>query len=539
MSQNPDISPELEAVEQAIDKEYLRNRLAGLTFSEASWYFPAFCEERLFKYLEFDCVGDRQDIACFTDEMVNSMKTPLRWLWRECEPGDRVPSSFSNDFYQASWDLSNLADQYRPFESAYIYARAGVVELRLQGNTVVPNPSFRGDTRFEAYDRLCVNRRPNIGNGMPEFFADVAGTVEVSGDRFRYKLSPAIVSRGLNALSPMLGQQFWLPASWQLPRYTFGDFQQVVSVLRVMAFIHFFARVVAARQGCVGMGYVNSVLVMDVTELFNRLRRYTRLDDNVVGAIVRDLTYGERAMCNPDPALQPLIPLTRGHIAVSPALFLGIDAERNFTVLLNRLPEERDAYSRLSTERESLSRQGITRQLSRLSIRLWNGKIPGRADLPDLDLAIIDVCARTCLVLELKAFVGPAEPREILEKSEEIKRGVDQLRRLRDAFRSQPATITVPLGIDVDYSVYFAVASETFIGTHDVQDDSIPVIWIPHLVRRLLADNSLATVCRWLNAREYLPIEGQQYEVKDILASVGDWKVQWYGIKPLISGELL
>jgi hypothetical protein len=324
-----------------------------------------------------------------------------------------------------------------------------------------------------------------------------------------------------------------------LPRYTFGDFRAVVCALRVMALAHYFARVAAARQRCVAGGSSSSVLILDTADLSSRLRECTGLSEGIVGAIVRDLTYGERGIRNPDPALQPLIPLTGSDLAVPPTLLIGSDLERNFTVLLNRLPEERDAYSRLSTEREDRSRQGILQHLQAMPIRFWHGQIPGRDDLPDIDLALIDDIERTCLILELKAFVAPAEPREVLEKTEEIERGIAQIRRLRDAFDVAPATLRGPLAIHDSYSVQFAIASETFVGTADVQDQSVPVVRTGHLVRRILLNRSLSTTCGWLHAREYLPTECVHYAVKDIISQVGNWKVCWYGIKPLIQDNYI
>jgi hypothetical protein len=529
----------LEAVEREIDKEYQRYYLAGLTFPEAAWYFLAFCEERQFKAVEIDRISGRQDFVCFVDEIVNSMKTPLRWLWRTCKPGAQVPRRYSSKCYQASWDFTRLASEYDHFELAYVYARAGANEINLVGDTIVPTAPFGKDTRFEAYDRLYFEPTGGQQGEGVRFLRDVAKTVTVAGEHFCYKIDPTIMARGIEELSPTLDAQFWLPSSWALPRYSFGEFLAIASTLRVRALIHYVARVEAARRGCVGMGYADSVLVLDKTRLMNRLKKYTGLDERVIAAIARDMTFGEHGVKNPDPALQPLISLTPRLVAIPPALFIGINIERNLTVLLNRFPDEKETYSRLSTERESLSRQRVMTQLKPLGFRFWSGQIAGRRDLPDVDLAIIDDREFTCLVLELKAFVQPAEPREIREKSEEIEHGVGQANKLRVAWQLSPDIITVPLKIDDRYSLCFAVASETFVGTQDVQSESIPVIRTSHLVRRMLAGTSLSEVCCWLSTREYLPVEGRHYEISDIVARVGSWNVQWYKIKPLIPGEYL
>nr|VFK58677.1 MAG: hypothetical protein BECKTUN1418F_GA0071002_11506 [Candidatus Kentron sp. TUN]VFK67409.1 MAG: hypothetical protein BECKTUN1418E_GA0071001_11456 [Candidatus Kentron sp. TUN] len=351
MPKQRNITPDLEVVERAIDVEHLKNRLTRLTFSESAWYFLAFCEERQFKYLEIENINGRQNISNYVDQIINDMKIPLRWLWRSCKPGAEIPRRYCSEFYGVSWDFYNLAHEYRWFELAYVYASAGVATLQLQDNTVIPIAPFRQDIRYEAYDRLCLDETPRIEDDVGEFLRKVQQTVRVSGDRFRYSLNPRIVNQGLDVLSPVL-DRFWLPMSWQLPRYTFGDFSNVFNVLRVMTVIHHFARVAAAERGCIGMGYLDSILLMRKDELSKRLQRYTRLNVNIVNEIVHDATFGKREIRDPDPAIQPLIPLSSDRIAISPALFMGSDIERNFTVLLNRLPKEKEAYSRLSNERE-------------------------------------------------------------------------------------------------------------------------------------------------------------------------------------------
>jgi hypothetical protein len=530
------LAPDLAAVEADIDVEHLKNPLARLTFSQAAWYFLAFCEEMQFKHLEIDGVAGSQDLALHIDRLVNNMKMPLRWLRQSCKQDTQISGRVSGTYYQASWDLYKLADEFASFEAAYTYARAGIVTLHLQEDTIVPNLPFRQEALYEAYDRLILDDPTPLAVGVEAFFYNVAQTVTVSGERFKYRLNPRIVSQGLDALSP-LHDMYWLPESWHFPRYSFGEFRSVMSVLRVIAMIHHFARIVAARNGCVGLGHCDSVRLMSREELSNRLQRYTHLGAGIVDNVVRDATFAQSGIRNPDPAIQPLIQLSSDRIAISPALFLGIDVERNFTVLLNRLGPERKVYSQLCNDREHISRRRIIERLEPLTLRFWHGNVPGRSDLPDVDLAIIDDEQRACLVLELKAFIAPAEPREILEKSEEIQRGVSQIKNLQDAFRWDSKLLSQFLGNNDAYDVYFAVASESFIGTPDVQDESVPVIRSRHLIRRLLSEKSLPAVGKWLQARDYLPIEGQHFEVRDILASVGGWKIKWYGIEPLITED--
>ena len=538
MSRHETISPELRSVERQIDGAYLENPLIQLPHSQACWCFLAFCEERHFKNFEIDGVDSRQEMAVVIDEIVTSMKTPLAWLRQRCSPGSEVRKEYRDIWYQASWDLAELVKQYTHFEAAYTYASAEVISLHLRGNDIFMEGSLRDDARFEAYDRMCFKHGSAYAPEFGDFLERLGRSVRVTGRTFRYQINPAIVREGLEVLRPHFDRFFQLPPSWSLPRYTFGDFQAVVAVLGLLAIMHTLARRIAASQGCIGAGYCSSVIVMDNEELSSRLRRYTGLDPNRIAAITSDLTYGNRGLRFPDPALQPIIPLTNERIAISPILFIGADAERNFSVLLNRLPAERDAYSRLSADRERLSCEKVVRELKHLPLRFWSGSLPGRSELPDIDLAIIDEEQRSALVLELKSFIGPAEPREILDKSQEIRKGINQAIRLKEAFHSAASSDTLICAqIPRDYSLCFAVASESFVGMASVQHESVPVVRTDHLIHRFRAGRTLPQICEWLQTRAYLPIEGAHYRVEDSIGQIGGWRVHWYGIKPLIGGD--
>lgn len=101
--------------------------------------------------------------------------------------------------------------------------------------------------------------------------------------------------------------------------------------------------------------------------------------------IVQNLTYGARGQSNPDPALQPIIPLSPSTVAISPNLAMISSLERNLVVLLNRLPEERYIYTSLSRERETALRSQLLRDLSSLPLRFWYGQVPEWGTAADID----------------------------------------------------------------------------------------------------------------------------------------------------------
>ena len=154
--------------------------------------------------------------------------------------------------------------------------------------------------------------------------------------------------------------------------------------------------------------------------------------------------------------------------------------------------------------------------------------------LPDVDLAIISDSEKTCLLLELKWFIGPTEPREIIEKSEEIKKGISQSLILKRAFLNKHTQLLEKLQIDSSYELEAVVVSENWVGYANIQNPIIPVILADHLIAKLKVTDGLQSTVKWLRARKYLPKKGEHFETAKHAATVGKWTVDWYEIQLLI-----
>lgn len=222
-----------------------------------------------------------------------------------------------------------------------------------------------------------------------------------------------------------------------------------------------------------------------------------------------------------------------------PYLWVGNAAERNFTVLLNRLPKEKKIYASLVEEKEELMRSRIKQSLSAYELRFISGHIPQYPKLADIDLAIVDDVQKVCLLAELKWFIDPAEIREILERTKELKKGVSQLLLLKEALIKGFDFFAAKLGIDITYKIQPVLVSANWIGFSNVQSADVPIINVDHFLKKIAEENNLASVADWLSAKRYLPVEGQHYQIVERNAQVGKWKVKWYGIKPLIADSLL
>ena len=109
-----------------------------------------------------------------------------------------------------------------------------------------------------------------------------------------------------------------------------GDFRQVFEAICAIAHIHQIARIVAAREGCDNGGYLGNIYMPTCDELLWRVVRYSGVSDTEVRSIFDDLSYGNRDVEHPDPALQPLIKLSPEQYAIVPHVWICSSAERKF-----------------------------------------------------------------------------------------------------------------------------------------------------------------------------------------------------------------
>ena len=526
------LTPELRKIEKEIDDYYKSNPLLKLPFATAAWYLLVFAEQDMMKKRRQ--VAGTQDLHTLGGDFLVDLEHSMSWLYGSCKAGGQVPSIYDHGLYKASWSLFELGKKYDWFVFAYTCASNGVLGLEIQESTIQPTGDFFTGIEYEAYNILIDphDSEEALSSVNVDHFPREAilNSLKIEGDRFRYKLNSRIVSDMVTYLKPFFDGMFSLPSEWRFSRYSLEDFRKVFKVICAIAHIHWTARVIATNQGY--MGYVDNIHVRPFDDLLRQVVRDSGVLDLKVRNILDDLTYGNQGISNPEPALQPLIKLNSRVCAIVPHLWICSPAERNFAALLNKLPSEKCIYSKLKTEKEGLTRERITTQLADKGFRIPSEDGPS---LPDIDLAIIMDSEKTCLLLELKWFIAPALARERIEKSKELAKGICQVHKLKRAFANSSKLLLEKLEIDANYRLDGAVVSQNWIGYANVQSQEIPVIRAEHLIEKLKATESLESTMNWLKAREYLPKEGEHFEIRRPSTTIGNWTVNWYGIRSLIS----
>ena len=537
MNTTNQLTPELKKAAEEVKHYYKSNPLLRLPFATAAWSFLTFVENyMLARIMRGNGIQELQSIASeLSREHLVNFGHSLWWLFDACESEGQVPFTFDENFYKASIDLFELGKKYESFVFAYTCSNRAWIKLKVEESAIQPTGDFFTDMAHEAYNILVDQHESEevlFSLNFESFPMDaIRHSLKVTGDRFHYRLNPKMVSNMITYLKPGFDMMFSLPSEWKFSRYTLGDFRKIFEAICAIANIHWNARIMAALQGCGNMGYIDSIYVLDYNELIGRVIRYSGLRVEEVRSVLDDLTYGNRSIKHPDPALQPLVKLNSEYYAIVPSMWICSAAERNLTALLNKLPSEKKIYRKLASEKENLMKERFIISLPDKGFRFISERV---TNLPDIDLAIVDDSEKTCLLLELKWFIAPTTARERIEKSQEIEKGISQVLKLKQAFMGNHEPLLVKLNIDSNYKLEGVVVSENWIGYGNVQSPKVPVIRADHLIEKLKVTKSLKSTIEWLKDREYLPKEGKHFEKVDgDTITIGDWSLKSYDIQLL------
>jgi hypothetical protein len=338
----------------------------------------------------------------------------------------------------------------------------------------------------------------------------------IKSDSFRVNFNPSLAARLVSSLAPNMGSRYTLPHNWQFNTFTLEQYRRVLLTLQALMLGWHTVRTIVANNGTQGMGYRSSVWVVPYAELLARIADL--------------ITFGSNQIRDPDISVQPLVDLKNGFYAIDPFVLLNTNVERNLCVLLNQIPSERAAYSRLSNDKEAATKAEIIQVLASHGFDFRSGPVAGT----NTDLAVIDRTNKVCLCLELKWFIEPAEIREVEQRTEELAQGIVQAKKIKRLFETGDTHLLEKvLDIDLEYTFLCAVGSVNWIGFGDVQDEEIPIIKVWHLLRLLKETGSLLGAIKWLRNRDYLPKEGLACCVEPWEITCGIWSATWYGIKPL------
>lgn len=518
----------IESAESEIDAAFADNPVALIPFGQGVWTLLSVAEDHHFKAIVHSPLSDPR-AAIYVDCLMNELTYPLR-VCHKISPKDsiEIDRRMNDELYRSAHEWIEKAGSYVNFSSIFPLYHAKQIELKIDGNTLVPSDWRLSDLSYEVYDRFVAKRDPErVPDVDQERIVDeLMSRTNHSGDAFSVRFDRQLVKLLRESFGAQMMARHILPSGWQFSGFSLQEYRDVFTCLQSLAHGWFLARQLAVHKGVAHYGFKSSVWTPRKGALVMTLSRGTGHAKEKVSKILTYLTFGEVGVRHPDVAIQPIFDLLNGQYAISPFLLMHTNGERNLCVLLNQVPQERYLYARLVDEKENQARNQIIQTLADMNLDFRHGRI-GETDV---DLAIIDRLAKICLCVEIKWFIEPAEIREVLARSEEIKKGVDQAVKIRAAFDRRDRTLFELLDIDETYDFLAMVGSENSIGNHAAQNQSVPVTKLWHLTSEIHRAGGVGPVVAWLRSRAYLPQEGRDYRILQVPIEIGKWRSTWYGI---------
>ncbi len=522
----------VEEWENRLDNQFKNNPLNHICYSQAVWSVLSVMEDKYLRFSQIDNLPEEQ-LRAHVDVNLNALTHPLRTLYKKNKQApQKVTKDVIDEHYGWAMDWLDNAIMYSQFCSIHSLWHKKKISLHVDKQKLDTDGWQNIPVEYEVYNRL--REKEGIGRtkklNPAEILKELKPHVTVNEHRFKLNLNPKLVNKLNKRYSAVLHERYSLPPEWSSNCFTFEQFKKIFTTIQAILYARFVVRSALAMNGLEGCGYSDAVWVVTMSELKNRLSRYTKIEPEIVRKILKYITFGEVGIRDPDVALQPVLDLKNGFYALPPFVFLNTNVERNLCVLLNHIESERINYSKLTIQKEDILRDKLIRELKTLGYETTKGKLPDT----DVDLAIIDRKNKTCISFELKWFIEPAEIRENVQRSEGLQKGVSQAEIIMNKFKNNDTQLIKDiLNIDKTYSFSVAVGSMNWIGYFDVQSPRVPIIKIYHFIEKLKQEKSLKAAVDWLNKRLYLPKKSVDFQVEDLPLKIEDLRSCWYGIRLL------
>lgn len=376
--------------------------------------------------------------------------------------------------------------------------------------------------RHEMLDRLVPlhERTVNLSdNPVPWVESTVLsdGRVDASGSRIAYRFRESVPRRLASALPE---SKNLLPDEWVAWGHDARTVRIVLKALMHRCLYHGIAiGRLAAHYGVVGGGLDDLLLRMDWEHLVGQIAKLAGVLPTHVADILGRMRFGD-STSNPDPALQPIIPVGRSEVILPCWTVATSSVERNLLTLQARVNRrEFDGQSWLF-EREMVRRLDIV--MRRLGLRFRCG-LPTQAGEVDLLFASQD--GACVFVVELKWFLPPGDLRETLERTAAVKAGADQARRKLAALGSSELMVSL-LQLDRPPTSWTAVVvTEGFSTSTD--DASIACVPSAVFARLLDRGDAGADLIRLLRAQPWLPVDGTHFQRVSMEHALGGVSFEW------------
>lgn len=517
----------LVAVEAALDENYQSHPLPHPNRTIATWYLLAVLEDNLRMFFVDTDDSNTSLVEYLMDAYKYSARFALDRVRRECFDTSKValPTKVISRVYVQTGELLQAGMDYMSATRLCSAAHAKTVGLMEGPETIeVEFDADEHDMRYSTVE-LLGHMPPDFVNHItrlyhwarneesrPEIIQTIAQTTSIYRGRVEYQFHgyPAI-----KLAESMEQHPFLVPERW---KFVWGGRYETTLLLNALCIrcmyhwcaVHFGA----SLHGLKGGGHESLLLVTSANQLATELREMCSLDLPVIRKFIGYLTFGHGVQA-PDPALQPIVSLGEGRIAIPCLLFLSSNYERNLLTLQARI--DAPIFDRLSGLFEEAMVSGLLPLVkNRWPAAKGNVMVRDGNELEEIDLLVPEPETKTLLLCELRWMLQPGDPREVHNRKKVCREKVAQLERKMRWLSVRKSNALQLLGLSAENAAEWQLAGvvsvDAFGGVLS-QNADIPVLPNNIFKRGLEKAFSLSGFVLWSKSLLWLPKEDEHFRI--------------------------
>jgi hypothetical protein len=514
------------AIERDLDANYHEVPLAHPNRTTAIWYLLTVLEDGFRGLFALTQAEDAAVIEYQLDCQKYSVRFALDRIRRESTDLSNapVPARVVPRLYLATAALLQAGVEFRGANQLCSAAHAGTVRfVECEDAIEAVDDGDHHDMRYTSLELLghqpldvvdhtaFLYAWTQLEQLRPPVVYAIARSTTIADQKvvYKYELKLAVeLSKELQQAPSMI------PVGWRFPWGGRSETTLLVNALCVRCVYHWIAvHFGAGLHRLRGGGEASLIHITSMSRLVDDMDAMCSLGEARIRRFVEYLTYGFAAK-SPDPALQPLVKLTEGMVAVPCVLYLSSNYERNLLGLQARI--DPGAFDRMS----QLFEADMVRDLLVAIRPRWpqvkaNVIVRDGGTFEEIDLLIADPQSRTLIACELRWMLQPGDPRDVRNRKTACKEKVRQLARKLEWLQPRLQLALDTLGIsttDLDrWNVEGVVVIKTFGGTLSPLVN-IPVLTMAVFLQGIEHARSMKHFAEWSQSLRWLPQESLHFK---------------------------
>ncbi|AKC78407.1 hypothetical protein XB05_06470 [Xanthomonas arboricola] len=461
------------------------------------------------------------------DSQKYSARFALDRIRQECLDTSRaaIPARVTPRLYIKTAELLQAGVDFKAANQLCSAAHAGTVLFTEGDQTIdIVFDDIHHDRRYAAIELLghmpldVIDHSANLyawarrQELRPPIVGAIARSTRISGQKVFYDYSPHLA---VALAEEMMQLPSMVPEGWRFPWGGCYETMLLINAMCVRCMYHWIAvHFGASLHGLRGGGEASLLYITKMQKLVADLDAMCSLGETRIRSFLQYLSHGY-ATKTPDPALQPIVALTNGLVAVPCLLYLSSNYERNLLGLQARIDSKRfDSMSKLFEV-------DMVHDLLEMIRPRWpfvKGNQTLRADggFEEIDLLVADPGSQTVLVCELRWMLQPGDPREVQNRKNACREKVGQLARkvqwLQPRIRLALDVLGVAPAAMAEWRIEGVIVIKTFGGTLS-NNPKLPIMTERIFMQGMQNASSLRHFADWSQSLGWLPQEGVHFRI--------------------------